>query len=486
MILIIDDDESVTHSLGLLLKQAGYGSRAVTSPAAALTALDREEVSLVLQDMNFSRRTTGEEGLDLLRRIKAARPAVPVILITGWGSIALAVAGMKAGGSDFIVKPWSNQQLLQSVRTAVGLAASEAAGAPAGDRSLGDRDDLDRAYDFTGLVGSDPKFLQVLQLAGRVSTTDASVLITGESGTGKELVAAAIHRNSRRKDGPFVKVNLGGLPATLFEGEMFGHAKGAFTGAQLDRRGRFETADGGTILLDEIGELELSLQVKLLRVLQDRTYEVLGSSTTRTLDIRVISATNRDLKAAVEAGDFREDLLYRLNLITLHLPALRERPGDIPVLAQHFLAQAALTYARPELSLSAEALPWLTAADWPGNARQLRHLIERTVLITDRSLIGPSELELAYRMETSESGGDRLPAVGSMTLEAVERAMIERSLGFHQGNVSRVAESLGMTRQAIYRRIDRLGIKLGDRPSARGQARIARTPDGEADAEAEE
>ncbi|HWN81422.1 MAG TPA: sigma-54 dependent transcriptional regulator [Candidatus Udaeobacter sp.] len=479
MILIIDDDQSVTHSLALLLKQAGYESRAVGSPAEALAALEREPVDLVLQDMNFSRRTTGEEGLELLRQIKARRAAVPVILITGWGSIALAVAGMKAGGSDFIVKPWSNQQLLQSVRTALGLAASNAA--PAGDLPLRDRAELDRSYDFAGLVGRDPKFVQVLQLAGRVSATDASVLITGESGTGKELVAAAIHRNSRRKDGPFVKVNLGGLPATLFEGEMFGHAKGAFTGAQLDRRGRFESANGGTILLDEIGELELSLQVKLLRVLQDRTYEVLGSSTTRTLDIRVISATNRDLKAAVEAGDFREDLLYRLNLITLHLPPLRERSSDIPLHAGHFLAQAAASYGRPELALSAEALPWLAAADWPGNARQLHHLIERTVLITDRSLIGPAELELAYRMEASETGAgaERLPAVGSMTLEAVERAMIERSLGFHRGNVSRVAESLGMTRQAVYRRIDRLGIKLGDRPGGRGQAGREREPDGE-------
>jgi DNA-binding NtrC family response regulator len=466
MILIIDDDESITHSLGLLLKQAGYRSEAASSPTAALEALARPELSLVLQDMNFSRRTTGEEGLELLRRIKTARPDIPVILMTGWASISLAVAGMKAGGADFIVKPWSNQQLLQSVRTALGLAAQAAAeAAPADEQSALSREELDRQFDFAGLIGRDPKFLHVLQVAGRVSATDASVLITGENGTGKELVAAAIHRNSRRRDGPFVKVNLGGLPSTLFESEMFGHARGAFTDARSDRSGRFELANGGTILLDEIGELDPGLQVKLLRVLQDRTYEVLGSSTTRTLDIRVLSATNRDLKAAVEAGDFREDLLYRVNLITLHLPALRERPDDVPLLARHFLATAASTYGRPELALSPEALRWLANAPWPGNARQLKHLIERTVLITDRPLIGPAELDLAQGMESSEASAVRLPAVGSMTMEEVERAMIQQSLGFHRGNVSRVAESLGMTRQAIYRRLDRLGIKLEDRAS---------------------
>jgi DNA-binding NtrC family response regulator len=381
---------------------------------------------------------------------------------------------MKAGGADFILKPWSNQQLLQSVRTALGLAAAGAS-VPLSDsdgflgQPLPTREDLDREYDFREILGRDPKLLRVLQVAGRVSTTDASVLITGESGTGKELVAAAIHRNSRRRDGPFIKVNLGGLPPTLFESEMFGYAKGAFTDARGDRSGRFELANGGTILLDEIGELDVSLQVKLLRVLQERTYEVLGSSVSRSLDLRVVSATNRDLKAAVEAGEFREDLLYRLNLITLHLPSLRERPDDIPLLAEHFLHQAARTYDRTDLALSSEAREWLVRADWPGNARQLRHLLERTVLITDHALIGPPALEVARQMESPEasepsepsepSNAERIPAVGSMTLEEVERAMIQQSLDVHRGNVSRVAESLGLTRQAIYRRLDRWGIK---------------------------
>ena len=467
MILIVDDDQSVTHSLGLVLKHAGYQSQPAASPAEALAAVKHHHVDLVLQDMNFSRRTTGEEGLDLLRQIKANRPEVPVILITAWGSIALAVAGMKAGGADFILKPWSNQQLLQSVRTALGLAAAGASVPLSGteEKPILSREDLDHAYDFREIIGRDPKLLRVLQVAGRVSTTDASVLITGESGTGKELVAAAIHRNSQRRAGPFIKVNLGGLPPTLFESEMFGHAKGAFTDARSDRSGRFELANGGTILLDEIGELDLSLQVKLLRVLQERTYEVLGSSVTRSLDLRVISATNRDLKAAVEAGEFREDLLYRLNLITLHLPALRERPDDIPLLARHFLKRAAETYDRAGLTLSPEALAWLSRADLPGNARQLRHLIERTVLITDHPIIGSPALQVARQMESPEPpSSDRLPTVGSMTLDEVERAMIEQSLHVHRGNVSRVAESLGLTRQAIYRRLDRWGIRPRSEP----------------------
>ena len=294
--------------------------------------------------MNFSRVTTGEEGLALLAAIRRLRPRLPVILITAWGSIALAVEGMKAGAADFVTKPWSNAQLLQAVETALSLArqgdAGEGKGAPAS------REELDRRFDFRGLIGAEPRFLKLLELIGRVAPTDASVLITGESGTGKELVAEAIHRNSRRREGPFVKVNLGGISSTLFESEMFGHVKGAFTDARADRKGRFETADRGTIFLDEIGEVDPAAQVKLLRVLQDRSYEVLGSSATRTVDVRVVSATNRDLAEMVAQGQFREDLLYRLNLIAVRLPALRERRGDVPLLARHFLDLSARTYRR--------------------------------------------------------------------------------------------------------------------------------------------
>src|SRR6476620_10187528 len=279
MILIVDDDRSVTASLALLLKQAGLPSIAAASPEEALDVLRRQPCQLIIQDMNFTRRTSGEEGLALLRQIKEITPAIPVILITAWGSIALAVEGMKAGASDFVTKPWTNQQMLQTVQTALGLAAAR----PAGDEGAPSREDLDARYDFGDLVGRDPRMLRILQIAGRVAATDASVLITGESGTGKELVAEAIHRNSRRAGRPFVKVNLGGISSTLFESEMFGHVRGAFTDARMDRKGRFEVADGGTIFLDEIGEVDPSSQVKLLRVLQDRSYEVLGSSRARTV-----------------------------------------------------------------------------------------------------------------------------------------------------------------------------------------------------------
>ena len=331
-ILIVDDDPSIRASLELLLKQNGYGSASAYTPDEAIGLLAKRRFDLVLQDMNFSRGTSGVEGIDLVARIRAAQKELPVILITAWGSISLAVQGVKAGASDFITKPWNNMQLLSAIETALGLAAARA-----DRRKIPTRDELDRRLNLKGLVGSDPALLEVLDLVGRVAPTDASVLILGESGTGKELIAEAIHRNSKRQTGPFVKVNLGGISSTLFESEMFGHVRGAFTDAKETRRGRFETADGGTIFLDEIGEVDLSSQVKLLRVLQDRSYEVLGSSRSRSVDVRVISATNRTLDEMVRTGEFREDLLYRLNLITLTLPALRARRSDIARLAEHFL-----------------------------------------------------------------------------------------------------------------------------------------------------
>jgi two-component system NtrC family response regulator len=368
MILIVDDDRSVTASLALLLKQAGLATVAASSPEETLAVLRREPCQLVIQDMNFSRRTSGEEGLALLKQIKELTPAVPVILITAWGSIALAVEGMKAGASDFVTKPWTNQQLLHTVQTALGLVEARA---DQGDRVL-TRDDLDARYDFGDLVGRDARMLRILELVGRVAPTDASVLITGESGTGKELVAEAIHRNSRRAAKPFVKVNLGGVPATLFESEMFGHVRGAFTDARADRKGRFDVAHGGTIFLDEIGDLDPPSQVKMLRVLQDRTFEVLGSSARREVDVRVVSATNRQLSTMVSRGEFREDLLYRINLMAIHLPPLRERSDDVPVLASRFLQRAGQVYRREPLTLSTAALRWLQAQPWPGNVRQLR------------------------------------------------------------------------------------------------------------------
>jgi len=452
MILIVDDDPSIAASLSLLLKQHGYASVTAPAPAEALSVVRREHPALVIQDMNFTRRTSGEEGLQLLTAIRDEAPAMPVILMTAWGSISLAVEGMKRGAADFITKPWSNAHVVQTVETALALRG---AGSPTRTSRL----ELDEAFDFSNILGSDPKILKILDLVGRIAPTEASVLIMGESGTGKELIAEAVHRNSRRRTKTFVKVNLGGVSSTLFESEMFGHVRGAFTDARQDRKGRFEVADGGSIFLDEIGELDAASQVKLLRVLQDRTYEVLGSSRTRTVDVRVIAATNRELPELVTRGEFREDLLYRLNLITIQLPPLRERRGDIPALASHFLRRAAEAYGSGVEAITPRAMEWLKGQNWPGNIRQLRQLIERAVLIR-----GGRELDVddfgAVRDAVSRDGSkDALPEVGAMTLDDIERAMIVKSMRHYEGNVSRVAEALGLSRAALYRRLEKYGIE---------------------------
>jgi two-component system NtrC family response regulator len=456
MILIVDDDASIVASLALLLKQAGYTSTAASTPAGALKRLASENVDLVLQDMNFSRQTTGEEGLRLLKDIKNLHPKLPVILITAWGSIPLAVRGIQSGAADFITKPWTKQQLLQSVKTALELAD---ASFKEDREKMPSRAQLDAAFDFGEIIGADPQLLKTLEILGRVSSTDASVLITGESGTGKELVAEAIHRNSRRRSGPFIKVNLGGISSTLFESEMFGHVKGAFTDAHQSRKGRIELADGGTIFLDEIGDLHPTSQVKMLRVLQDRTYEVLGSSVTRSVNLRVISATNRDLAEMVSKGEFREDLLYRLNLISVNLPSLRERAGDIPLLARHFLTGLAKVYRSNELSITSSALTWLQGREWPGNIRQLKHLIERTVLVSRKPELEAEDFLNTLEMDSTGVRRDVLPHPGSVKMDELERAMILRCLAHYSGNITKAAESLGMSRPSLYRRLEKYGIK---------------------------
>ena len=455
MILIVDDDASVITSLALLLKQAGYQTVGMQSPAEAVQELKRNHIQLVIQDMNFTRQTTGEEGLALLRQIKSLRPDLPVILMTAWGSISLAVQGVKAGASDFITKPWTNEQLLQSVRTTIGLAA-----VASNHHTSVSREELDERYDFKGIIGRDPKLLHVLDIVGRISATDASALITGESGTGKELIAEAIHKNSDRKDKPFVKVNLGGISSGLFESEMFGHVRGAFTDARQDRKGRFEVADNGTIFLDEIGDLDGACQVKLLRVLQDRTYEVVGSSTSRTVDVRVLSATNANLLEMIEAGEFREDLLYRLNLIALHIPPLRERPDYISLLANYFLANVANMYRRVGLTISRHAVQWMQQLPWQGNIRQLKHTIERAVLMTSKDELDVDDFHMPLTMDANELAKKTLPSAGGMTLEEIERAMIMKCMEQFGGNVSKVAEALGLSRAALYRRLEKFGISL--------------------------
>jgi len=457
MILLVDDERSVTASLALLLKQAGYRSESVDSPERALAVLRHEACALVIQDMNFSRRTSGEEGLRLLQEIKTLRPDLPVVLITAWGSIDLAVRGLKAGAADFITKPWSNQQVLQAVQTALGLEASRQVTA---DADVPSRDELDERYDFGRLIGDSLAMRRVLELVGRVAATDASVLVTGESGTGKELVAEALHQNSRRARRPFVKVNLGGISSSLFESEMFGHVRGAFTDARVDRKGRFELAHTGTIFLDEIGDLDSSSQVKMLRVLQDRTFEVLGSSVQREVDVRVVSATNRPLTDMVNRGEFREDLLYRINLIGVHLPPLRERREDIPLLAMSMLQGVGQVYGRGTLGLTVSARRWLQAQPWPGNVRQLRQSVERAVLVSGASVLDVDDFTRSQLMDGRSAAPDPLPPVGAMTMDEMERGMIAKAMRHHEGNISRVAESLGLSRAALYRRLEKYEISV--------------------------
>jgi two-component system NtrC family response regulator len=455
-ILIVDDDPAITASLSLLSKHAGFHSDIADGPESAFRLLDQHRYDLLLQDMNFSRKTDGAEGMAMLRKVKIDFPHLPVILITAWGSVSLAVDGMRAGASDFVTKPFTNEQILHSVNTVLGLAKAYA-------RAQGDqprsRAELDKDFDFSEIIGNDPALLNMLNIMTRISRTDASVLIMGESGTGKELIAEAIHYNSERKGAPFVKVNIGGVSASLFDSEMFGHVKGAFTDAKHSRTGRFELAEGGTIFLDEIGDIDLDRQVKLLRVLQDRTYEVLGSSKTWTVNARVISATNRDLMKMVEADEFREDLFYRLNLITLRVPPLRERLGDLVPLTDYFLDKIGKVYKQDRLTISQAAIDRLKSLKWPGNIRELKQVIERAVLLSNSQTLDRDDMDRALAMQPDDVSRPKLPDVGSMTLEEMEWTMIEKAMVQYNNNVGKVAEVLGISRAAVYRRLEKFGIK---------------------------
>ncbi len=448
-ILIVDDDLAVQTSLLLLLDTLGHRLVTASGMEEAVEKFMGCEISLVVMDLNYSMDTSGIEGMQLLRRIREVNTSVPIILITGWGSIDLAVQGMKLGASDFINKPWNNDHLLQSVKTLLDLQERKI------EHST--RKELDSRYDFQHIIGTDSRIIEIFETVGRVAGTDASVLITGESGTGKELIAEAIHQNSTRQQKPFVKVNLGGISTALFESEMFGHVRGAFTDARFDRTGRFETANKGTIFLDEIGDLDPSSQVKLLRVLQDRTYEVLGSSRSRSVDVRVICATNKNLNEMISRSTFREDLFYRINLITIHLPALRERPKDIPLLVDFFVGNLKELYGRPDLTVTPGAVKWLQQLPLPGNIRQLKNLVERTVLVSGKEVLDVEEFRI--QLENSPIKKEvQLPGVGMLTLEEVEMEMIKRAMEHHKNNVSRAAASLGITRNALYRRMDKYKI----------------------------
>lgn len=454
MILVIDDDSSIRSSLSFMLKRAGYEVEAVPGPKEAIETVRSLEPEVILMDMNFSLTTSGEEGLTLLRQVKIFRPEVPVILMTAWGSIQLAVQGMQAGAFDFITKPWVNSAFLKSVETAIALNRK-------GDNEVwSDRGDINGKFKFDKIIGRSPALLEVLNTIGRIARTNASVLITGESGTGKELIAEAVHANSPRAKESFVKVNLGGISQSLFESEMFGHKKGAFTDAGSDRVGRFELANKGTIFLDEIGDLELSGQVKLLRVLQDQTFEVLGDSRPRKVDVRVVSATNRDLRQMVQERTFREDLFYRINLITVHLPALRERREDIPLLARHFAAKQSELNGLPRIEFASDAMEFLKRLPYPGNIRELKNLVERTMLVSGKELLTAQDFDAQYlQQDEPVHSGIR----SGMTLEEIECQTILQTLDKCNNNLSQVASQLGISRAALYRRLEKYNIKVNDR-----------------------
>ena len=449
MILVIDDDSAIRTSLSFMLKRAKYDVQAVASPKEAIAVVRSVAPELILMDMNFSLTTTGDEGITLLKQVKLFQPDTPVILMTAWGSIQLAVKGMQAGAFDFITKPWNNVALMQRIETALELNGKK----QAEEEASGKKDCFDRSH----IIGKSKALTDVLTTIERIAKTNASVLITGESGTGKELIAEAVHRNSPRAKKPFVKVNLGGISQSLFESEMFGHKKGAFTDASSDRVGRFELADQGTIFLDEIGDLDLSCQVKLLRVLQEQTFEVLGDSRPRKVDIRVVSATNADLGQMVHEHTFREDLFYRINLITVHLPALRERREDIPLLVRHFADLQCRQNGLPKVDFTPEAMKYLQSLPYPGNIRELKNLVERTILVSAKETLDAEDFKAQYSQPT---GATTTQSLNGLTLDELERQRILQALEQYGNNLSQVATALGLSRPALYRRLEKHNIVI--------------------------
>jgi DNA-binding NtrC family response regulator len=446
-VLAADDQEHILEALELLLRPQGYKVDKVRSPALTREALSSNPYDAVLIDLNYTRDTTsGQEGLDLLSQIVSLDATVPVIVMTAWANVELAVEAMRRGARDFVQKPWENERLLSILRTQIELhrALQRAARLEAENRLL-------RAEGRPDFIATAPAMQTVLETLARVGPSDANVLITGEHGTGKEIVAQTLHALSARAPRPLVAVNTGAIPDGVFESELFGHVKGAFTDARTDRIGRFELADGGTIFLDEIGNVPLRQQAKLLRVLESGEIERVGASRSRRVNVRVLSATNCDLSAACASGQFREDLLFRLNTVEIHLPALRERREDIPALAAHFLARYAARYRRPVQGFDSAALQTLMQYSWPGNVRELEHTIERAVLMCRTSEIQPADLSLSSQRATSQGLED-------LSLEAVEAMLVRKALQRYQGNVSQAAEALGLSRGALYRRMEKYGV----------------------------
>ncbi len=453
-ILIADDQRDVLEALRLLLKSEGLTCLTASSPAEVLETLGKRSVGVLLMDLNYTRDTTsGREGLELLGKVRALDADLPVVVMTAWGSIEVAVEAMRLGAADFVEKPWDNTRLLSILRNQQALRASRLQA-----RKLERENEILRGEDApAGFIADSPPMRALLEAVRRVAPTRANLLILGENGTGKGVIADLVHRQSSRADKPFVKVNMGGIPDTIFEAEMFGHVRGAFTDAKGDRIGRFELADGGTLFMDEIGNIPMAQQPKLLRVLEDGEFERLGSSRTQKVDVRLVSATNADLGVEVAEGRFRKDLLYRMNTVELRLPPLRERREDIVPLARSFLARFGKRYGREDVRLGPAAERALMAYPWPGNVRELSHLMERAVLLAAGALIDQLDLAGAADPASEPSG----PDFSGLTLDQAEERMIRAALERSAGNIQRAADALGLSRPALYRRLEKYGIGGG-------------------------
>ncbi len=444
-VLVADDQRDVLEALRLLLKGEGFAIETASSPAGVLASLEARDFDVALMDLNYARDTTsGQEGLDLLARIRELDATLPVIVMTAWGTVDLAVEAMRRGARDFVQKPWDNTRLLTTLRTQIALGRALRRG-----QRLEAENRILRQDGEPAMIAESAAMRPVLEMIERVGPSDANVLIIGENGTGKGMVARALHAASRRASRPLVTLNAGGISEGVFESELFGHVKGAFTDARSDRVGRFELADGGTLFLDEIANVPPGQQAKLLRVLETGEFERLGSSRTRKVDVRMISATNADIHAEVAAGRFRQDLLFRLNTIEIRLPPLRERGTDIPALALHFLKRHALRYRKGIRRFEAEALRAMLDHPWPGNVRELDHAVERATLMACGDAIRTSDLGL-------RAGGDGGPSLEQMSLEDVERLLVQKAMARYGGNVSQAARALGLSRSALYRRLEKL------------------------------
>src|SRR5581483_916435 len=447
-ILIADDQPDVLEALRLLLKREGYKIEAAESPRQVVQAIENRDYDAAIIDLNYTRDTTsGQEGLDLLAKIQSIDSTLPVIVMTAWGSVDLAVEAMRRGARDFVQKPWENERLASIVRTQLELSEALRRG-----QRLEAENQLLRGENLPTMIAQSPAMQPVLEMISRVGPSDANVLITGEPGTGKEVIARTLHAISNRANRPMVTVNAGGLAEGVFESELFGHVKGAFTDARMDRAGRFELADTGTLFLDEIANVPMNLQAKLLRVLEIGEMERVGSSKTKKVDVRVISATNANLAEEVANARFRQDLLFRLNTIEIHLPPLRERKEDIAPLANFFLATHARRYRKNLAGFDAGALQAMHDHPWQGNVRELNHVVERAVLMAQSGCIKSADLAL-------RSGPSGTPRLEDMSLEEVEEFLIKKALARYGGNVSHAAGALGLSRSALYRRLQRFGLQ---------------------------